>query len=142
MRYQRLVRVYEDLDIEVRVPAGAAALTLRAVRNGSTARANGHTLRDVRADGPVAFINDANDHNEQFEPTRLKRGIGKGKDIDWDTNDAVHRFGPPNGWVHPFLFYNCTFGPKRYAYTLLNVDPAKNRVLKEVDLAPLEGTGR
>jgi hypothetical protein len=130
-------QIYEDLDVDVRVHEGGAALTLRAARNGGTARANGHVLRDVRAGGPLAFVNDANAHNDLFEPTRVKRGIGQGKDINWDTNEAVHRLPPPNGWVHPFLFYNCTFGGKRYTYSLLNVNPAKNEVLREVDLAPL-----
>jgi len=130
-------QIYEDLAVDVNVPAGRAAMLLRAVRNGTTARANGHTLRDVRASGPLAFLNDANAHNAFFEPTRIRRGIGAGKDIDWDRNPAVHRFPPPNGWVHPFLLYHCTFGKKTYAYSLLNVDPRGNRVLKEVDLSAL-----
>ena len=29
------------------------------------------------------------------------------------------------------------FEPKRCAYTLLNVDPGANKVLAEIDLAPL-----
>jgi hypothetical protein len=130
-------QIYEDLAIDVSVADGAAGMTLRAVRNGATARANGHTLRDVRCSGPVAFINDANAHNDWFEPTQAKLGIGKGKDINWDTNDAVAKYPPPNGWVHPFVFYNTTFADKRYRYSLLNVDPAKNQVLKEVDLSSL-----
>ncbi|HUS90214.1 MAG TPA: hypothetical protein VM695_00145 [Phycisphaerae bacterium] len=112
---------------------------LRAVRNGTTARANGHTLRDVRASGPVAFLNDANAHNEHSEPTRVKRGIGRGRDIDWDGNPAAHRYPPPNGWVHPFVLHRCAFGPKRYEYSLLNVDPAANKVRQEIDLSPLAG---
>ena len=87
--------------------------------------------------GPVAFINDANAHNGAFEPTRHKRGIGAGRAIDWDTNAAVHKYPPPNGWVHPFVLYNCRFGDRRYAYSLLNVDPAAGRILREVDLAAL-----
>ena len=130
-------QIYEDLAIDVRVPDGAPAMMLRAVRNGNTARANGHTLRDVRATGPVAFVNDANAHNDFFEPTRVKRGIGQGKDTQWDANDAVTKSPPPNGWIHPFLFYRCTFGPKAYTYSLLNVNPTKGQVLAEVDLSPL-----
>jgi hypothetical protein len=119
------------------VPDGAPAMMLRAVRNGNTARANGHTLRDVRATGPVAFVNDANAYNGFFEPTRVKRGIGQGKDIQWDANDAVAKSPPRNGWVHPFLFCNYTFAGKRYAYSLLNVNPSRNEVLHEADLNPL-----
>jgi len=129
-------QIYEDLDVNVKGPEGAPAMMLRAVRNGNTTRANGHTLRDIRASGPVAFVNDANAHNDFFEPTRVKRGLGKGKDIEWDANPAAHESAPPNGWVHPFLFYRCTFGPKTYAYSLLNVDPVKGQVLQEADLSP------
>lgn len=57
----------------------------------------------MRASGPVGFLNDANAHNEQFEPTLAKRGIGRGLEIDRDEN------------------------------------PAANKVLREIDLSPLEG---
>ncbi len=130
-------QIVEDMAVDVRTAGGGPAVTLRAVRNAATARANGHCLRDVTANGPVAFVNDANEHNELFEPTRIRRGIGEGKDIDWDTNTAVTTWPPPNGWVHPFVLYNCRFGAKRYAYSLLNVDTAAGKVLEEVDLAPL-----
>ena len=86
------------------------------------------------------FLNDANDHNDFFEPTRIKRGIGKGKAINWDNNPAAHRYPPPNGWVHPFLLYNCTFARKTYKYTLLNADLKRKRILKEVDLSHLAGS--
>ena len=121
----------------MKAPGDRPALILRAVRNNSEARANGQVLRDVRANGPVAFINDANDDNDMFEPSRVKRGFGKGMDINWDNNSAVHKYPPPNGWVHPFVFYKCQFGEKVYEYALLNVDPKRNAILKEVDLAPL-----
>jgi hypothetical protein len=130
-------QIYEDLVLDVNLVEGGAAMTLRAVRNGATARANGHTLRDVRANGSFAFVNDADGHNDVFEPTRTKRGIGQGKDIRWDTNDAVYKYPPPNGWVHPFLLYHCVFGDRKYGYSLLNVDPRKNEVLQTTDLAPL-----
>jgi hypothetical protein len=127
--------------VNVKVPEGAPAVTLCAVRNGNTARASGHTLRDIRANGPVAFVNDADAYNDFFEPTRVKRGLGKGKDIEWDSNPAAHESAPQNGWVHPFVFYRCTFGPKTCAYSLLNVDPAKGQVLQEADLSPLAQMG-
>jgi hypothetical protein len=132
-------QIMQDVEIAVNVPGGRPALILRAVRNTSEAQANGQVLRDVTASGPLAFIYDANDHNAIFEPTRVKRGIGKGKDINWDRNSALHRYPPPNGWLHPFVFYNCAFGEKKYAYSLLNVDPSNNRVLREVDLSQLAG---
>ena len=129
--------IYEDLQIDVDAPPGRAAMVLRAVRNGTTARANGHTLRDVRANAPLAFRNDANAHNAFFEPTRRKRGLGAGKAINWDNNPAAGRYPPPNGWVHPFVLYHCTFADKTYRYSLVNVDPERGRVLKEVDLSHL-----
>ena len=137
--YIGAAQIIEDIDIDVKVPDDAPAVVLRAVRNNTDARANGQVLRDVRAGGPVVFTNDANDHNEVFEASRIKRGFGKGRNIDWDRNPAVHQFPPPNGWVHPFVFYNCRFGDMTYGYALLNVDPKRNRILSEVDLAPLSG---
>ena len=106
-------------------------MILRAVRNGSVARANGHTLRGVRANGPVAFINDADHHNAIFAKTLARRG--RPLEVKWDTNSAVHDLPPPNGWTHPFLFYDCTFGDTRYAYSLLNVDSDKGVVRKRID---------
>jgi len=130
-------QIIENVEVDVKVAPGRPAFMLRAVRNNRSAQANGQVLRDVRASGPIAFINDANDHNDIFEPTRLKRGIGKGKDIDWDHNSAVTRYPPPNGWLHPFVFYRCRFGEKACGYSLLNVDPKAGKVLQEVDLSGL-----
>jgi hypothetical protein len=137
--YVGAAQIIEDIDINVKVPGNVPAMVLRAVRNNTDARANGQVLRDVRASGPVAFINDTNEHNEVYEPSRTKRGFGKGRDIDWDRNPAVHQYPPPNGWVHPFVFFNCRFGNRSYDYVLLNVDPKHNRILSEVDLSPLSG---
>ena len=139
--YIGAAQIIEDIDVDVKVPGDAPAVVLRAVRNNTDARANGQVLRDVRAGGPLAFVNDANDHNEAFEPSRITRGFGKGRDIDWDRNPAVHRYPPPNGWVHPFVCYRCRFGDKKYDYALLNVDPKRNRILAQVDLSPLSGDG-
>ena len=133
---------YEDVRIDVNLVGGGSALLLRAVRNGQTARANGHILRDVTANGPVNWINDVNAHNAGYRKTLEKYQALKLKadgtvDLNWDTNAAAHELAPPNGWVHPFLIYNSTLGGKRYAYTLLNVDVDHNKVLKAVDLSDL-----
>ena len=141
-------QICEAVTVDVRLAEGGHALVLRGVRNGQTARANGHILRGVRANGPVAWINDANAHNAQHEKTleHYKAGtfatsanlpgVDKAKlELNWDTNAAAHELAPPNGWVHPYLFYDCTFGDKIYAYSLLNVDVEKGVVLAEVPLA-------
>jgi hypothetical protein len=135
--YIGAAQIFEDVAIDVKVPGDRPAVILRAVRNNTEARANGQVLRDVRANGPLAFVNDANDYNELYESSRIRRGFGRGKDINWDQNSAVYKHPPPNGWVHPFLFYRCQFGDKQYDYTLLNVDPKRNAVLKEVSLGHL-----
>jgi hypothetical protein len=110
-------------------------MILRAARNASTARANGHVLRNVTANGPVDFINDANSHSELFRKT-LQRA-GKPLDVNWDTNPAAHESAPANGWVRPFVFYRCRLGDREHKYSLLNVDTNSRKVLKEVDLSPL-----
>lgn len=156
--YTGAAQQVEDVTIDVALADPAdPAVVLRGVRNGQTARANGHIFRNVTASGPVAWINDANSQNEMYRKT-LQRyqegrnapsanmpkpdGTEKVKDdgtvkLDWDVNPAAHELAPTNGWVHPFLFYGCTFGEKRYAYTLVNADVKANQVLAEVDLAPL-----
>ncbi|MFP4055432.1 MAG: right-handed parallel beta-helix repeat-containing protein [Candidatus Brocadiia bacterium] len=126
---------YEDVTVRARLVDGAPAMAFRAVRQGQTARANGHILRNVRCPGPVAFINDANAHNDVFEKTMAK--AGKSAQVDWDTNAAAHELAPPNGWVHPFLLYQCELGGKSYEYTLLNVDTDQGKVVEETDLSRL-----
>jgi hypothetical protein len=56
--------------------------------------------------------------------------------VNWDSNAATKELAPPNGWVHPFLIYDCRLGDETYAYSLLNVDTAKQKVLDTIDLAP------
>jgi hypothetical protein len=92
-------------------------------------------LRGVRANGAVGFLNDANAYNEQFKKTCLQRKIDP--DLNWDCNPAAHELAPPNGWVHPFVFYDCRFGDKRYDYSLLNVNTDEGKILREIDLASL-----
>lgn len=148
----------QDVTVDVALAdAAGPAVVLRAVRNGQTARANGHILKNVTANGPVAWINDANAYNEMYRKTlqRHQAGLNAASanqpksdgaekvaadgavNLNWDTNPAAHELAPPNGWVHPYLFYACTFGDKAYAYTLVNADVNANKVLAEVDLAPL-----
>ena len=132
----------QDVILDVNLVEGAPAMTLRGVRNTQTTRANGHIFMNVKANGPLAFINDANAHNERFRKTLAQRDPKRVKadgivDLDWDTNASAHELAPLNGWVHPFLFYNCTFGDKTYSYSLVNADVNTNKVLAEVDLAPL-----
>jgi len=133
----------EDVIVDVELTdRNAAPIILRAVRNGATARANGHIIREVKANGPVAFINDANSQNEMYRKTLQMRQPEKihsdGRlDLNWDINPAAHELAPPNGWVHPFIFYRCSFGEKAYAYSLLNADVNANKILAEVDLSPL-----
>ncbi len=134
--YRGSAQIYEDLQIDVKTAGGAPAMLLRAVRNGSTARPNGHTLRDIRASGAVAFINDANAHNDVFRKTMEQHGRGN-EALNWDTNPAAHAAAPKNGWVHPFVIYRSQFGDRKYEYAMLNVDPAAGKVLREVDLSAM-----
>lgn len=140
-------QICEDVTVDVNLADGGSAVVLRGVRNGQTARVNGHILRGVKASGPVTWINDANAHNALYDKTleHYKAGkfatsanlpgVDKAKlELDWDTNAAAHDLAPPNGWVHPYLFYDCTFGAKSYGYSLLNVDVDKGVVLAEVPL--------
>jgi hypothetical protein len=129
----------EDVTVDVNLVPGGKAVLLRAVRQGQTARANGHILRNVTANGPVGWINDANAQNAMYRNTlqRLKPELIKADGtlaLNWDTNASAHELAPPNGWVHPFILYRCTFGEKTYAYNLLNVDVDTNVVLKDVAL--------
>jgi hypothetical protein len=139
--YMGSAQHYEDVDIDVQVLPGEPAMVLRAVRQVKTANTNGHILRGVRANGPVAFINDANAYDEMYRKALARYGkapdAGKPVRIEWDSNPAAHELAPANGWVHPFVFYECQFGAKAYAYSLLNVDTDGRKVLSEVDLSPL-----
>ncbi|HUT33722.1 MAG TPA: hypothetical protein VNE39_09595 [Planctomycetota bacterium] len=126
---------YEDVTVDVAVADAAPAMLLRAVRQGATARANGHILREVKASGPVAFLNDANAHNGHFRKEMERKG--KDPNVNWDCNPAARELAPPNGWVHPFLLYQCDLGGKHYDYSLLNVDTTSGKVIKELDLSPL-----
>lgn len=128
----------EKVRVEVRTREPEPALVLRAVRHGATARANGHIVREVLASGPVAWTNDANAFNELYRRTFEVYGRPMGRDgfagLRWDVNAAAGHLAPTNGWVHPYLFYRCTFGEVRYDYALLNVDVDRNRIRQEIRL--------
>jgi hypothetical protein len=140
----------EEVNVDVALVEGAAALALRGVRNGATARANGHILKQVKANGPLVFVNDANSQNEMYRKSLDRHRAGANKtsanmpagetpvNLNWDVNPSAHELAPPNGWVHPFLFYRCTLGDKTYAYSLVNADVDRNKILAEVDLSGLE----
>lgn len=131
--YRGGAAIYEDIAIDVKVKDGEPAMVLRGVRQNQTGRPNGHMLRGVRANGPLDFVNDANAYNDRFQKICAERKLDPA--LNWDCNPAAHELAPPNGWVHPFLLYDCQFADKRYAYSLLNVSTDRNRVLQEVKLS-------
>lgn len=130
-------QVCEDNLVDVKLASGAPALKLRSVRHISVSRTNGHCLRNVVANGPVAFVNDSNAKNEFFAKTRARYGKAD-QPLKWDTNPMAGPNAPKNGWVHPYLFYRCEFAGEKHAYSLLNVDPDAGKVLETVDLSKFE----
>ncbi len=130
-------QVCQDCTIDVKLVPDAPAVKLRGVRLISVSRANGHAFRNVKANGPVAFVNDSNADNAFFAKTRERYGKS-GEPLKWDTNPMAGANAPANGWVHPFLFYRCEFGPQKYAYSLLNVDLDDGKVKKTIDLSGSE----
>ncbi len=132
-------QIFEDCTIDVNLADGAPAVKLRAVRTESVVRANGHVIRNVKANGPLVFVNDANAQGEHFAKTIANlTARGKPHVEKWDTNSMAHALAPKNGWVHPFVFYRSEFGPEKSAYSLLNVDVDAAKVKERVDLAPFE----
>jgi len=57
-------------------------------------------------------------HAQAGEKDTNKTDVGRGPQTGM-VNPAAHELAPTNGWVHPFIFYKCTFGPKTYAYALI-----------------------
>ena len=118
---------------------GGSAMALRGVRHGATARANGHLLRNVVANGPVTWVNDANSQNELDRETWQHLGRDLNEDdslpLRWDVNPAAGELAPPDGWVHPFIFYQCKSGDRSYGHTLVNADVGAGKALGEIDLA-------
>ena len=132
-------QIFEDCTIDVNLAAGAPAVKLRAVRTESVVRANGHVVRNVKANGPLVFVNDINSQQDHFAKTvALLTAQGKPHVEKWDTNSMAGALAPKNGWVHPFVFYGSEFGPEKFAYSLLNVDVDAGKVKERVELKKFE----
>ncbi|MEO8352970.1 MAG: hypothetical protein ABI680_14650 [Chthoniobacteraceae bacterium] len=139
---------YEDVIIEVKTAAeGAPVLDLRAVRDITTSRANGHVLRNVTTNGPIAFIKDPNANPARYDATleklkaqrteyakRTGEPVRPVDPVDFDQNPRLHERPTANRWNHPFLFYRCKFGDTQHAYTLINADTANGKVVTSVKL--------
>ena len=132
-------QIFQDCTIDVNLAAGTPAVKLRAVRTLSVTRANGHVIRNVKASGPLVFVNDAETQSEHFAKTvAMLTAQGKPHVEKWDTNSMAHALAPKNGWVHPFVIYKSEFGAEKFAYSLLNVDVDAGQVKQRVELGGLE----
>jgi hypothetical protein len=128
-------QIFEDCEIDVNLAPNAPGVKLRAVRTESVVRANGHVVRNVKANGPLVFVNDANSQQEHFAKTiAILTGRGKPHVTKWDTNSMTSTHAPANGWVHPFLFHSTEIGAEKFGYSLLNVDVDAGRVKQRVEL--------
>ncbi|HET6246134.1 MAG TPA: hypothetical protein VFE47_00400 [Tepidisphaeraceae bacterium] len=131
-------QICQDNIIDVSLADGAPALKLRGVRTISVSRANGHVLRDVKANGPLVFVNDADQNGTLFDKTiGWLSAHGKAHVARWDTNPMAHELAPADGWTHPFIFYNCDIGGRHYSYDLLNVDVDKGTIKQEIDISAI-----
>jgi hypothetical protein len=139
-------QIYDEVDVQVKVPSGAPAVQMRAVRDISTARANGHTVRKFTSSGPLAFLNDSNARLEMYDAT-MKKVIASAKErqalghdvptpgpIDFDRNPLQHERPPANGWNNPFLFHQCRFAEQKMDLELLNADTARGTAARSVTL--------
>lgn len=142
-------QIHDEVDVTVTVPAGAPAVQLRAARDGRTARANGHTVRRFKANGPLTFVNDVNDRPEMYGPTMEKivaintERRARGEDvplpagIDFGGNPLQAERPPANGWRNPFFFHDCRFGDLRLAHDLVNADTAAGKAAVTIPLPSL-----
>jgi hypothetical protein len=132
-------QIFEDCSIDVKLKEGAPGVKLRGVRLESVVRANGHVIRNVKANGPLVFVNDANSQGEHFART-IERLTAQGKPhvTRWDTNSMTGALAPSNGWIHPFLFYRSELGGEKFAYDLLNVNLEEGKILERIDLTRFE----
>ncbi len=137
--YAGSAEICEDNVIDVNLIEGAPAIKLRGVRTISVDRANGEVLRDVKANGPLVFANDADQQDALFEKTK-KNLAARGRPFvqKWDTNPMAHELAPSNGWVHPFVLYHCEFANQKHGYELLNVDVNSGNVRETIDLSKFE----
>jgi len=122
--------------VDVNLLPGAPALKLRAVRTISVSRSNGHVLSNVKANGTLVFVNDAEQHGELFKKTAAwLKAHGRQVIERWDTNPMAHELVPENGWVHPFVIYHSNIGGHQYGYQLLNVDVDAGKIKQTVELS-------
>jgi hypothetical protein len=129
-------QIFEDCTIDVTLAEGAPGVKLRAVRLESVVRANGHVIRNVKANGPLVFINDANSQTEHFAKTiAMLTAQGKPHVTKWDTNTMTSTLAPKNGWIHPFLLHETVIGAEKFPYSLLNVDVDSGKIKERIDLA-------
>jgi hypothetical protein len=132
-------QIFEDCTIDVQLVDGAPGVKLRGVRLESVVRANGHVVRNLKSNGALVFVNDANSQQEHFTKTIAKlTAEGKPHVTKWDTNTMAGKLAPKNGWVHPFVFYRSQVGEQTFAYSLLNVDFETGRIKDRVELADFE----
>ena len=133
-------QIYDEVSVDVKHPAGSPAMHMRAVRDISTARANGHTVRKVKANGPLTFINDGNSRLEEYAAT-MQKVIASAKErqalgqdvptpgpINFDNNPLQHKSPPANGWNNPFFFHECQFGETKLDHELVNADTAAGKI--------------
>lgn len=145
-------QIYDEVEVDVSLPAGAAAVEMRAARDITTARANGHTVRRVTANGPLRFINDGNSQPEMYAPTMKKvlasvkerqalgHDVPTPKPINFDANPMQHERPPASGWNNPFFFHACRFGELALPHTLVNADTASGEAATTIEL-PQERRG-
>jgi hypothetical protein len=127
-------QIYDEIFVDVNVPEGRPAVELRAVRDITTARANGHTVRKFTANGPLRFINDSNANLESYAPTmqkviasaKARQALGHAVPdpgpINFDNNPMKFQNPPQSGWHNPYFFHECKFGGTSFRHHLVNAD--------------------
>lgn len=141
-------QIYDEVDVDVGLQAGAAAVEMRAARDISTARANGHTVRNMTANGPLRFINDGNARLDGYAATMKKvrasvaerqalgHAVPTPPPINFDANPLQHERPPASGWNNPFFFHACRFGDVALPHTLVNADTAAGTPKQTIQLPP------
>lgn len=127
-------QIYDDVNVRVRLTAGAPAVQMRAARDGRTARANGHTVRRFTANGPLAFVNDVNARPDMYAGTMKKLAVvnrerqARGENVtipvkpEFGGNPLQAERPPAKGWSNPFFFHECRFGDRKLAHDLVSAD--------------------
>ncbi len=139
-------QIYDEITVDVKLPAGAPAVQMRAARDISTARANGHTVRKFTASGQLTFVNDSNTRLEQYDAT-MKKVIASARErqalghdvpapgpINFDNNPLQHTRPPASGWNNPFFFHQCVFGEEKLPHHLVNADTMAGKAINSIAL--------